>query len=234
MTLLTVIQNATDGLTGVSRPSVVIASTDQNVKTLLRLANVEGRDLAQRHPWQVLNNTATHTTVATQSQGTIASIAGTDFDYIIPETMWNRTQQRMVDGPIPPQERQLLLARTQAGPYSQWWISGGTLNFYPAPAASQTVAFEWQSKNWCESSVGTGQSAWAADNDVGVLDETIMTQGIIWRFLKTKGLDYAEDFRTYEMWVANAIGRDGGRRTLNAGSPRPARGLAVPDGSWSV
>lgn len=234
MTLLTVIQGATDGLTGISRPSVVITSTDQNVLTLLRLANVEGQFLAQRYAWQALNNEATHTTVATQSQGAITTIAGTDFDWIIPDTMWNRTQQWPVPGPVSPPDRQLMLARTQAGPYSQWWISGNTLNFYPAPTASQTVVFEWQSKNWCQSSGGAGQSAWAADTDTGILNEAIMTQGIVWRYRASKGLDYAEAFRTYELLVANAIGRDGGRKTLLAGTPRNTAGLTVQEGSWSV
>ena len=32
----------------------------------------------------------------------------------------------------------------------------------PAPSAGHTFAYEYMSKNWCESSGGTDQAAWAA------------------------------------------------------------------------
>ena len=62
-----------------------------------------------------------------------------------------------------------------------------------------------------------------------------MTDGIVWRFLKAKGLDYSEDFRTYETQLALAMGRDGGKRRVNMASSSYARrpGVTVPEGSWS-
>lgn len=235
MSLLTIIRNATDGLTGVTRPVSVLASTDENVRLLLRLANMEGQDLAQRYAWERLNREASHTTAAAQDQGAVTAVAGDDFDWIVPDTMWNTTLQRAVPGPLGPQERRRLLARTQAGPYSAWWLSGGRLQFYPAPAAGQTVTFEWQSKNWCEATDGTGLSAWTSDNDVARLDEELITLGVIWRFLKNKGLDYSEEFRAYEMRLANRVGRDGGRRALHMGGGGAAFGAPyVPEGGWSV
>jgi hypothetical protein len=235
MSLLTIVQNATDGLTGVTRPVNVIASTDENVRLLLRLANLEGQDLAQRHAWQQLNREASHTTLAAQDQGDITTVAGPDFDWIVPDTMWNTTLQQAVPGPLSPQERRMLLARTEAGAHFAWWLSGGRVNFYPKPAAGQTVTFEWQSRNWCENVGGIGQSVWTSDNDVARLDEELITLGVIWRFLKSKGLDYSEEFRSYEMRLANRIGRDGGRRALNMGGGRAAFGAPfVPEGSWGV
>jgi hypothetical protein len=50
-------------------------------------------------------------------------------------------------------------------------------------------------------------------------------------------LDYSESFRTYEAQLAQAIGRDGGKRTLHIGSPsdiNKARKPFIADGSWTV
>jgi hypothetical protein len=47
--------------------------------------------------------------------------------------------------------------------------------------------FEYQSTYFCQSSAGADQSAWAADTDVGVLDENLMELGVIWRFKKKNG-----------------------------------------------
>jgi len=108
---------------------------------------------------------------------------------------------------------------------------------FPVPTAGHTIAFEWVTKNWCESSVGTGQSAWAADNDVGRLDEGLMTAGLIWRWKESQGLEYAEDFRKYEILVNDAIARDGVKGHLLMGGTHGSRFIgrdSVPEGSWTL
>jgi hypothetical protein len=79
------------------------------------------------------------------------------------------------------------------------------------PVAGDTIAFEWVSKNWVTVAAG-GTSTWTADADTGLLDEEIMTQGVIWRWKAAKGLEYAEDYNKYERLVADQMGRDGGKR----------------------
>jgi len=94
--------------------------------------------------------------------------------------------------------------------------------------------FEYQTINFCESSGGTDQSAWAADTDVGLLDENLMQMGIVWRFKKKNGLDYSEDFRIYEQKLANETARVGGKKVLDmAGGNQSNTGIYVPEGSWS-
>ena len=68
-----------------------------------------------------------------------------------------------------------------------------------------------------------------------LLPETLLLMGLRWRWKKEKGVDYAEDFRTYESQVKDALGRDGGKPILNMGMDcnRGARpGIFVPQGSW--
>jgi hypothetical protein len=233
VSLLTLIQNASD-LIGVSRPSAVISSTDGNVRTMLALANTEGQELAERYAWPQLQISVTHTTLAAEDQGAIATIAA-GFNYIINNKFWDRTLTQRVHGPLSPVEWNALKARTATGPYAQYRLQGKNLFAYPAPSAGNTWAFDYMSNLWCESSGGTGQDAWAADTDVGRLDENLMEMGVIWRFKKKNGLDYSEDYRVYEQKLTNATARVGGKKTLSmtGGANMRASGVYIPEGSWS-
>lgn len=236
MTLLSVIQDVSDRI-GLPRPAAGISSNDQSVRTLIALANKEGKMLAKRWSWQALQKEYTWTTLAATKQFTIAT-AIPDFDYLIEETIYNRSQFRQLGGPLDPQEWQRLKANNALGPYPQYRVQGGDLNMIPTPTAGATAALEYYSKNWCASASGTGQSAWAADSDVGVLSEDLMSAGIEWRYREAKGLGYDEVFRDYEQLVNNAIARDGGKRTLVLDASDmeydPRRSVAPPDGSWQV
>tara|TARA_R110000824_G_C15192162_1_gene674875 strand:- start:25 stop:723 length:699 start_codon:yes stop_codon:yes gene_type:complete len=232
MTLLTMINGAQDTI-GLTRSSVVVASTDGNTRTLLALAQTEGRELQERFSWPQTQLEATHTTLAAQLQGVMTTIAP-GFGYIINQTFWNRTQTQPVTGPLSPQEWQLQLARVTTGPYSSFRIRGGKLFAYPAPAAGDTWVFEYQTVNFCESASGTDQPAWAADTDVGLLDENLMQMGVVWRFKKKNGLDYSEDYRIYEQKLANETARVGGKKVLSMQSGGGSNsGIYVPEGSWS-
>ncbi len=231
MSLLTIIQNASDSI-GLSRPSAVVSSTDGNVRTLLSLAQTEGRELLERHAWPQTQAEATHTTLAAELQGVMTTIAP-GYAYMINNTFWNRTLTQPVPGPLSPAEWQGLKARSATGPYSSYRIQAGNLYGYPAPSAGDTWVFEYQTTYFCESSGGTDQSAWAADDDVGLLDENLMTLGIIWRFKKKNGLDYSEDFRVYEQKLANETARVGGKRTLSMVGGGGMTGIYVPEGTWS-
>ena len=183
MTLLTQIQNACDTI-GLSSPSVVISSADQNIKTLLALANTEGRELLERFAWPQTQIEKTHTTLGAELQGVITTLAP-GFAYIINSTFWNRTLSEPVTGPLSPAEWQALKARTATGPYSSFRLQGGSLYAYPAPTAGQTWVFEYQSTFFCQSAGGANQSVWTADSDVGVLDENLMRTR--WRELAASG-----------------------------------------------
>lgn len=234
MSLLTIVQAATDELS-LPRPTVVVGNTsDQNVKTLLALANREGKALAKRYNWSDLVTEATHTTLAQENQGVMTTIAP-GFRFIINQTIWNRSYQRSIPGSLSPQQWQAEKSSEINGPYQEYRIRGGDLLLIPAPAAGQTVAFEYQSKNWCQNAAGsTTYSAWNADDDTGILDEDLMTLGLVWRFKRAKGLDYAEEFSEYERQVNDSMARDGGKPVLDAGAEGFSRSIYVPEGSWQL
>ena len=235
MTLLTIVQSAADVI-GVPRPSTVVSSTDQQVRTLLALANREGEDLAARYSWQALIKEVTWSATAAEDQGLLSSlISDGDFDgWILHRTIWNRDEDEPIRA-LTATRWQSYKATTTPLIYEGWRIQNDRLYITPAPTAGHTHAFEYVSAHWCQSSGGAGQSAWAADTDTGVLSERLMRLGLIWRFKQAKGLDYAEDMATHERQVADAMGRDGAKPTLYAGQGDDTpRAIAVTEGNWNL
>ncbi len=233
MSLLTIVQDAA-GAIGLPEPSVVVTSTDENVKQMRVLVNREGQALSQRTQWQELIKEASHTTLAAELQGTMASIAP-NFRYVVNETMWNDDLQRPVPGSLTPAQWQQLKVSDASGPYHAYRIQNKSLYLYPAPTAGETVKFEYMSKNWVLDVDGTTtKPVFVADDDTGLLDEEILTLGLIWRWKRATGLDYAEDYREYSVMLADAEARNTGNPIINAsgrGSSRPP--VSVPDGNWS-
>lgn len=233
MSLLTIVRDAADEC-GVAKPSAVIGASDPTARRLLGLAKRGGKKLAERHTWSSLITEATFTTVASEDQGALETLAP-GFKWFVGETIWDRTQKLPIGGSLTPQEWQSKKAQTLTGPYSQFRIKNKHLFMYPAPAAGLSAAFEYGSRYWCESAAGAGQATWAADTDVGKLDEDLLTMDLVWRFLQRQGLDYGEAFRDFENSVALAIGRDASPEVIDMGEPEYlVRGIGVPDGNWNI
>ena len=73
---------------GIPSPNTVTGSTNTQILQIKALLEEEGADLAARGDWEVLTLEANHTTVATESQGAIATIASNGFRYVKNQTIW--------------------------------------------------------------------------------------------------------------------------------------------------
>ena len=236
MTLLTIAQDAAD-LVGIPRPNQVFGSTDIGVRQLLALAQTEGRQLSRRYRWQGLMREATITTLAAEDQGALTTLAP-GIRYLENHTAWDRSNTEPIGGPLEPGEWQALKAFTVTGPYNDFRIRDGQFLMIPAPGAGEDIRLEYLSSYWCQSSGGTDQSAWAADSDTGVLSEEVMTAGLRYRFLRAKGMDYAEEMREYEEMVAYEMSGDGGKRVAYADYSSYSEACwptaRAPIGSWNL
>lgn len=237
MSLLTVVTSFCERV-GLPVPTTVMGSTDTQVNQIRALLEKEGNDLSGRGAWQGITFEATHTTLALEDQGAMTTIATNNFRYIKNNTIWDRTDRLPVIGPLDGPEWQALKAMLLNGPRYRFRIRGNHMLVNPTPAAGHTWAFEYVSWNWITDSTGvTYRQAFSADTDLLLLPDVIALQGLEWRWRKQKGFDYAEDFRTYEVMVKDALGRDGGKpqiRMDGGGMNGPKPGIWVPTGSWSL
>ena len=234
MSLLTVVQDFCRRTNGLSVPTSVLSNTDDGIQQVYALILEEGEDLLTRGDWQQLVKEATHTTVATESQGLITAIATDGFQRFKNETFWNRSNQLpiyIVEG----QEWQALKAVTNTGPNYQVRLRGNELLANPVPDAGLTWVFEYVSNKWITSADGaTLKSDFTVDTDLMLFPESLVKMGLRWRWKKEKGFEYAEDFRTYESALKHALGSNGLNQILDMGKSNKRIGVSVPQGSWPL
>lgn len=233
MTLLTICRDAARRIGGIDVPTTIVANTSsETAQSLLGLAQQEGKELSRRSGWQALTKETTFSATATETQ---SGVIPSDLDRYVNETFYNRTRKRPVQGPLNAQEWQALKGLSASTVYDSFRIRGDAFLITPTPTANDVYAFEYITNQWCESSGGSAQSAWAADADVALIDEELMTLGLIWRWKKARGFDYSEEFRTYELQVSQAIARDGPKKTINFSGLRLFRAPVVPpEGNWAL
>jgi hypothetical protein len=235
MTLLTICQDAAE-IIGITAPATVTSSTDTSVIQLAAVTNQEGRAQVRKYKWEVLIKEGSHTTLAAESQGTMVSIAA-DFGHFSNNTLWNRTTDRKYYGPITGTEWQRIKAIVSGGITNYFRIRGGKLLMTPTPTAGEAVNFEYVSKNWVDTSGGSTANAdkFTADSQTTVLEEELVVLGVVWRFLKLKGLPYDTQFMEYQTRMMEYSGQDGAKPVLHmAGPSRAILALNVPEGNYTL
>jgi|TARA_R110000751_G_scaffold79843_8_gene160983 hypothetical protein len=231
MTLLTICQNVAD-FTGFERPTTVIDNTDPIARQLLALAKREGTQLMRATAWPILLKEHTFST----SSGTAAYALPADFDRLVNETVYNRSDNDIFSGPLTPAEYQLQNYGTASSGTTEKFrlkAASNALKFEidPTPSSTQTIGFEYVSSYYSQSSGGTGQAAWAADTDTGILDESLFELGLTFRFKQAHGLSYDQDYREYQLELRQAISRQGSSPIL---SMDDARRLIVSPYSYNL
>lgn len=143
-----------------------------------------------------------------------------DFAYFIQTTYWDGINRWQLLGPATAQEKQVLkYGINPSGPRRRFWIRKNYMYLDPIPSTdNETIAYDYFSDGWCSSAAGVAQSTWTADTDLYLLDEDCFIQGIKWRFLRAKGLDYLEERTQYDMDCGRVMSRDGGNRDLPLGA----------------
>lgn len=244
--VLDVIQRVSRAV-GITAPTSAVASSDDNALQMVELLNQECRSLASRHDWSFMRSEAAFSALATTSQGTLTSLCGATFygvKGIVNDTMWNATRQLPIYGPTSNPRWQARKMMNVAGPYSEYRLSG-ELNFgdsllviTPAPTAGDSIHFQYKTKWFVLRSTSSQERVEniEADNDTLVFDQDLLLAGLEWRWLRKKGLSYAEEFASYEALVASAIRNDGSKPRLQMDGPneRYRAGIVVPIGDWSL
>ena len=195
MSFLTIIQNAADEI-GIAQPATGIGNANPEALKLIRYADKVGNNLMRAFPWQALTKEQTFTSVATETQ---TSILPSDFDRFIPESFWNRTDINIITGPITMNEWQGLKAvdydNTEVRKFR---YRGDDVLIIPTMDAGDSLAFEYVSKNWVDIAAGgTPKASFTIDTDVGLIDEELITRGVIYEFLQGEGLPSAHAAKSY-------------------------------------
>lgn len=229
MTLLSICRDAADEC-GIGRPTLIYTGTDATTRRLLSAANREGKSLAKLN-WPALRKEKTFSSTAAEIQ---ASALAADWARFVDKTFWNRSASRPLIGPLSADEWQNLKAHSGSGTTDSFTFRGADILITPTPTAGQTMAYEYYSTYWCQTG-STGKAAWSADADTGILNEELMTLGVIWRFRKASSMAWEPAYAVYESEVKTALGQSAPVGTYDfageSGGARP--GVYVPERSWT-
>lgn len=227
MSLKTICQSVAKEI-GLTVPSAFVGSNDKTARQLLACASKAGKSIARRRgkfgSWADLITEYTFDSVADQADYDLPS----DYDRLVDGTLWDRDNYWDLRGPLSPAEWQVYKSSVLGSSVSlrarvRIRNVSGTRKFSldPTPSTSGvTFVYEYVSKNWCESSGGTGQTDWAADTDTGVISEYLIELETLWRMLNRLGLAYAEEKEEAEKEIMQAISADAGAPTLSLSARR--------------
>jgi len=162
----------------------------------------------------------------------------TDFDRMISDTNWDRTNHWRNLGTKTSQEWQWLQGGIiSVGPRERYRIYNNRLRIFQALTSVYTFAFEYVSNYWVMSAAATAgdKGAYSVDSDTAVFPDDLMLAGLKFYFLKAKKLDYAIELGEFTRALSYTKAQD---------VPVPAQSLApigmnplvgpwsVQDGNW--
>lgn len=213
MSILSVLQLAMP-ICGLPQPSQAVSSTDPNVVKFVALAQDIGDELRERYYWRNLNIAGQITGDGTTTLFALPS----DWGGLSPGQKFFSSVYPLLSliGPISNEELAALKVLPTSPVRPVWRIIGGTLEFFPALGAGETVTFNYYSTNWVSNAAAlVRQPGFLLDSDFSMIDEIVLRRGLIWRWKQSKGLDYTEDFRSYQMSLDRAAGREDAERIVS-------------------
>ena len=217
---------------GIPVPATVFGNTDPDVMQILTLLEEEGNDLALRYNWSVLTQEASLSTAASEVQGSVTGLMPNSYRYIINDTIWDRST-RLPIFPVDPADWQAIKATISSVQPYRYTLYDGYLYVTPVPPAGLNWYWMYQSSAWILKADISRKRYFEDDTDVMLLPDDLLLAGLRWRWLREKGLEYAELFATYEKMATQYMSTDRPRARLNMSPDMSnAPGIYVPAGSW--
>ena len=184
MTLLTIAAGLAKNV-GIAVPSQVVLSALREWSEAVQMANESGEELARRVDWGVLR--ATTTLTGTGADATFALPAafarispggavrfGTAIVRPLTRAEWN--------GLVP-----------IVGTPRYFLLEGSNITLWPFMANAATATVSYQSKNWASAG-----ETFMADDNTSLIEEDLLLKGLIVRWRRQKGMDYADNEAEYE------------------------------------
>ena len=232
LTLLEIVQQVVGEISSdIATPTAITSSQDQTVVQLFRLCNRVGMDLVREYPWRRLVTEYTFPTVASTSTYDLP----TDFDRMVPDSHYDRTNDWQNLGPESSQGWQWLNTGLSTVTQLRWRLYLNQIKFYSTPTAVYTMAYEYVSRYWVLATGGSvpTKERFSVDTDTCVFADDVMTLGLKYQWYRAKGLDYEQVFTEFRRAVDACKGQDipEGRKSL---SPAPRQALNIPEGNWTL
>lgn len=212
MTVASAMQSASLRVAG-ERPTTFFGSSDQLALEMCDLVNDVARDVSEYQDWQRL----TRVYSITGDGATETFPMPDDYDrQLINADMqdlqswaWGYEHITDINDFLYQRQRGMILTP------GAWIIYGGLIHFTPSPAGD--ASFPYISKNYAVGSDQQRKPAFDADTDSFILDEHLLTLGLVWRWREQKKLDFTGDQANFEKALNERGAKDAGSKVIRYG-----------------
>jgi hypothetical protein len=159
-----------------------------------------------------------------------------DYESLVPRTMWDKSKHWEMLGPEDAQQWEWLLSGyISTGPRIRWRLYGDYFQIWPGNSSSEYLGFEYRSKGWARSASGTVQNSFTADSDTCIFPDRVMVLMTKLKYFQAKGFDTTALYRDYMTELDTAVAQDTSAANLSF-APRPGNILIgydnIPDSGY--
>lgn len=225
------------------RPDVdPVASLDETFVQMTALLNVAGNELRNLHAWQQFRGIVDATLDSGSANvllgnGVTVNTGGVydlpdDFDSMLDQTGWDRSNNLPVGGPLSAQDWTYLQGRDLVSQtiYASFRLAENKLYLFPQPAPEGLrITFEYLSNYWV---IEAGNSRPTIDrvdtgSDVIAYDAILIKAMLKLKFLNAKGLPAQDAALEFDTMLQSRMAKNEGAPVLSAGNNR--RGMPYLD-----
>jgi len=159
-----------------------------------------------------------------------------DYDAIVPRTMWDKSKHWEMLGPENAQQWEWLLSGyISTGPRIRWRLYGDYFQIWPGLSTAEYLGFEYRSKGWALSASGDVKNSFTADSDTCIFPDRVMVLSTKLKYFQAKGFDTTALYRDYLTELETSMAQDTSAANLSF-APRPGNILIgydnIPDSGY--
>jgi hypothetical protein len=161
-----------------------------------------------------------------------------DYESLVPRTMWDKSKHWEMLGPEDAQQWEWLLSGyISTGPRIRWRLLGAYFQIWPGMSTAEYLGFEYRSKGWAQAADGTVKNSFTADTDTCIYPDRLMVNATKLKYFEAKGFDTTAMYRNYAMELEAAKALDMSSANLSL-APRPGTVLIgydnIPDSGYGT
>jgi hypothetical protein len=162
----------------------------------------------------------------------------TDYEALVPRTMWDKSKHWEMLGPEDAQQWEWLLSGyISTGPRIRWRLLGNYFQIWPGNSGAEYLGFEYRSNGWANNAAGTVKTSFTVDTDTTIYPSRLMVLSTKLKYFEAKGFDTTAMYRNYleEFEAAQALDMSSANLSF---APRPGTVLIgydnIPDSGYGA
>lgn len=208
---------------GLKESASPVTDQDELFGQMVALLDSAGQEMCELNDWPVLYR---QYRIVTQDGDSGEYDLPSDFNYMIDQTGWDRTNRVAMGGPLSPQDWTYLAGRDLVSQsiFASFRQAQGKLMLYPQPPPEGIeITFEYVSRDWLQEVAGvldqppTTTDTISDGSNLCLLPGLMMIKFLKLKWLQAKGFDYSAAAMEFDTVFQGQIGKSEGAPILSAG-----------------